>query len=124
MAVPAARRECDYGRDDGGECDSGDGDPPAEAAARALPGSGDGGAGPDDLVEPPTLVPSLELVAPAVLVGDSGNCAGEVADDLRNEDLAAVGVRHDACARVDSGAERVPVALQHLADIETYSDAE
>jgi hypothetical protein len=54
----------------------------------------------------------------------AGNRPRELTDHLRDEDLTSVRLGHHARAGVDRGAERRPVALEDLADVEADPHAE
>ena len=72
-----------------------------------------------DLVQPPSVGESLELVAAAKIEFHLGNRAHQLADDLRDEDLAAFRFARDSSRDVHRGAEDVTGFLNDLTRIET-----
>ena len=77
-----------------------------------------------DLVQTPSVWESLQLVTAAELELHLRYRADELAHDLRDQDLAALGLAGDASRHVDRGAEDIARFLHHLAGVDPDPDAQ
>src|SRR5207302_2599380 len=77
-----------------------------------------------DLVQPPAVGESLQLVPAAEVELHLRDRSDQLAHDLGNQDLAALGLARDAGRDVDGGAENVAGLLDHLTGVEADADAQ